>query len=60
MEAKQSTTKYWVYFFIWFAIMIVMLYDVNGLTRKFFWLALPGVFTYFVKAMDLIDPNTPA
>jgi hypothetical protein len=37
-----------------------MLYDINGFTRKFFWLALPGVFTYFVKAMDLIDENTPA
>lgn len=60
MEAKQSTAKYWVYFFIWLAIMIVMLYDVNGFTRKFFWLALPGVCTYFVKAMDLIDENTPA
>lgn len=60
MEAKQSTAKYWAYFFIWLAIMIVMLYDVNGFTRKFFWLALPGVCTYFVKAMDLIDENTPA
>lgn len=60
MAAQQSTTKYWIYFFIWLAIMIVMLYDVNGFTRKFFWLALPGVFTYFVKAMNLIDENTPA
>lgn len=60
MEAKQSTAKYWVLFFVWLVILIVMLYDINGFTRKFFWLALPGVFTYFVKAMDLIDPNTPA
>jgi hypothetical protein len=60
METKQSTAKYWVHFFVWLVILIVMLYDINGFTRKFFWLALPGVFTYFVKAMDLIDENTPA
>lgn len=60
MEAKQSTAKYWVYFFVWLAILLVMMYDINGFTRKFFWLALPGVFTYFVKAMDLIDANTKA
>ncbi len=60
MEAKQSTGKYWVYFFIWFVILLIMLYDINGFTRKFFWLALPGTFTFFVKAMGLMDENTPA
>jgi len=53
-ETKQSTGKYWLYFFIWLVVVIVMLYDVNGYTRKFFWLALPGLFTSFVKAMDLM------
>ncbi|MFY7653183.1 MAG: hypothetical protein ACOVQE_10780 [Chitinophagaceae bacterium] len=51
MEA-QSTTKYWIWCFIWLAIMIVMLYLPN--LRPFFWLALPGVCTYFAKGMDLI------
>lgn len=60
METRQSTSKYWIFFFMWFVIMLVMLYDVNGFTRKFFWLSLPGVFTYFVKAMGLMDENTPA
>ena len=60
MEKRQSNSKYWLYFFVWLVIMLVMLSDINGFTRKFFWLALPGVFTYFVKAMDLMDENSPA
>ena len=60
MEERKSTSKNWIYFFVWLVILIVMMMDVNGFTRKFFWLALPGVFTYFVKAMDLMDANTPA
>ncbi len=60
MEAKQSTAKYWVLFCVWLVILIIMLSDIHGTTRQFFWLALPGVCTYFVKAMDLMDPNTPA
>jgi hypothetical protein len=60
MESKQSTGKYWLYFFIWFVILVIMMWDINGYTRKFFWLALPGVFTFFVKAMNLMDENTPA
>lgn len=49
MEAKQSTGKYWAYFFIWLAIMIALLIGY----RQFFWLALPGVCTHFSKAMRL-------
>ncbi len=41
-------------FFVWLVIMIVMLADV-GNSRKFFWLALPGVVTYFVIGMNLLD-----
>ncbi|MBC7651237.1 MAG: hypothetical protein H7101_05765 [Deinococcales bacterium] len=59
MEERKSTNKNWIYFFVWLAILVVMMWDINGFTRKFFWLALPGVFTYFVKSMDLIDANTP-
>ncbi|MEX6691120.1 hypothetical protein QTN47_26665 [Danxiaibacter flavus] len=49
MEHK-STAKYWVYFFIWLAILIVLLF----VYRQFFWLALPGVCTYFALAMNIM------
>ncbi|MBN8663957.1 MAG: hypothetical protein K2Y12_13325 [Chitinophagaceae bacterium] len=53
MEAQQqSRTKYWVYCFIWTAIMLYMLWDPTF--RPFFWLALPGATTYFALGMDLI------
>ena len=52
MEAQQSTKKYWIYFFIWFAILVFMLYMPQF--RQFFWLALPGTATHFAKAMDIM------
>jgi hypothetical protein len=53
MEAKTSTQKkYWIWFFIWLAILIYMLVDPN--VRQFFWLALPGTCTYFAKGMDIM------
>jgi hypothetical protein len=56
MENNRPKGKYWVLCIIWLVIMIVMLADV-GETRKYFWLALPGVVTYFVMAMDLLDTS---
>ncbi|CAN5246881.1 hypothetical protein BH11BAC6_BH11BAC6_16740 [soil metagenome] len=50
MEATKSTAKYWIYFFLWLAIMVVLLIFL----RQFFWLALPGVCTYFALAMDIM------
>lgn len=49
MESNASTTKSWIYFTIWFAILIglFMFY------RQYFWLALPGVITYFAKGLRL-------
>jgi hypothetical protein len=52
MEAKKSTTKYWVYFTIWTAILLFMLITPD--VRQFFWLALPGTCTHFAKAMDIM------
>lgn len=52
MEAQQSTKKYWIYFTIWTAIILFMLFTPS--VRQFFWLALPGTCTHFVKAMRLI------
>jgi hypothetical protein len=51
METK-STGKYWLYFFVWLAVLIFLFS--YGDARKFFWLALPGVCTSFVKALDII------
>jgi hypothetical protein len=50
METKKSTAKYWVYFVIWTAILITLMF----VLRQFFWLALPGVCTSFAKAMDIM------
>jgi len=49
---KKSTAKYWLWCFIWTAIMIAML--VMPEARPFFWLALPGATTYFALAMDIM------
>lgn len=53
--AQQSSGKAWLWFFVWLAIIILMLVFV----RQFFWLALPGVVTCFAKAMNLLDANKP-
>jgi uncharacterized membrane protein YhaH (DUF805 family) len=50
MDTTQSRAKYWVLCFIWLAIMVTLLI----VYRQFFWLALPGVCTYFAKGLDLI------
>ncbi|WP_158638325.1 hypothetical protein [Panacibacter ginsenosidivorans] len=52
MEAKRSAGKYWIYFFLWLALIITML--VMPGARPFFWLALPGVCTQFSLAMNII------
>ncbi|MFN4006397.1 MAG: hypothetical protein ACK4HE_02690 [Chitinophagaceae bacterium] len=48
---QVSTTKNWIYFFLWTAAMITLMV----VYREFFWLALPGVVTHFAYAMNLID-----
>ncbi len=54
MSSQESTGKYWLWFVVWLAIIILMLVFV----RQFFWLALPGVVLYFAKAMNLLDSNS--
>lgn len=50
MEASRTTTKYWMLFALWVIIFIILFVFV----RQFFWMALPGVVTYFSKAMNLL------
>lgn len=50
MEAKRSTAKYWMLFVLWLVILVVLMIFM----RQFFWLALPGVVTYFALAMDIM------
>jgi hypothetical protein len=52
MEAGKSRAKYWVYFFIWLAIITTMLIIPD--IRQFFWMALPGTCTYFALAMGIM------
>lgn len=55
MEETASKTKDWVWFCIWFVIILALLIW----ARQWFWLALPGTLTYFVKATGLIDDSKP-
>ncbi len=50
MEAKQSSAKAWLYFFLWSIALVVLLV----VYREFFWLALPGVITHFVRGLNII------
>ena len=52
MEAKKSSAKHWGLFVVWLVIMVAMLAIPDY--RQWFWLALPGVCTYFSLAMDII------
>jgi hypothetical protein len=52
MEAKKSRAKYWLWFFVWFAIITTMLIIPD--IRQYFWMALPGVCMYFALAMDIM------
>lgn len=52
MSYPHSVGKYWLYFFLWLALMVLMLIIPD--MRPFFWLALPGTVTYFSLAMRLV------
>jgi hypothetical protein len=52
MDTKKSTTKYWLFFIVWTAVMVFML--ITPSVRQYFWLTLPGVCLNFVRGMDLI------
>jgi hypothetical protein len=47
---NNSTTKDWIYFFISLAAMIGLFVVAD----EWFWLALPFVLTYFVKAIRMM------
>ena len=55
MEETTSRGKYWFWFIVWLVIITSLLIWL----RQWFWLALPGFLTYFVKAMGLMDNNKP-
>ncbi|MFP5042597.1 hypothetical protein [Parasediminibacterium sp. JCM 36343] len=50
MEADKSLGKYWLYFFLWLGLLVTLMV----VYREFFWIALPGVVTFFAKGLDLI------
>ncbi len=47
---NNSTTKDWIYFFISLAAMIGLFVVAD----EWFWLALPFVLTFFVKAIRMM------
>lgn len=55
MEKQQNTGKYWFWFFVWAVITLLMAIFI----REYIWLAFPGLFTYFAKAMNLLDADGP-
>jgi hypothetical protein len=48
--ANESSKKYWMYFGISFVIIVLLL----AFASEFFWVALPFVLTFLVKALDAI------
>lgn len=48
--AKKSTTKYWLWFFVWTAIMVVTYIFAGGYAS----MILPFVVTYFALALNLM------
>ncbi len=51
---NKSLGGYWIKFFISLALTIAFLI----FKPEFFWVVLPFLFTYFVQAMDWLDPDT--
>jgi len=47
-EAKSSTRTYWLIFFVTLVIMVGFLI----INPTWFWVPLPFVLTFFVKAID--------
>jgi hypothetical protein len=52
MSTTEGTGKWWLYFFISTAVILIMLIMPD--LRPWFWLVLPFVLTTFVKAMRLM------
>ncbi|WP_018612179.1 hypothetical protein [Segetibacter koreensis] len=50
METTKSTGRFWLYFLIALIALVFMCI----VAPKFFWVTLPFVFTFFVKAMNLL------
>lgn len=48
--ANNSTAKDWIYFFISLVVMILLF----AFADEWFWLALPFVLTYFVRAIRMM------
>ncbi len=51
MAERKSTTKYWLYFFMWIVILCLFIVFYRG----FIWMTFPGIVTNFVLALDLMD-----
>ncbi|MEP6683896.1 MAG: hypothetical protein ABJA35_11575 [Parafilimonas sp.] len=50
MEQRTSTTKYWLYFFMWVGIFILFIV----FYPYFLWVALPGIVTNFALALNIM------
>lgn len=48
--ANNSTTKDWLLFFVSLVVMIILF----AVADEWFWLALPFVLTYFVRAIRMM------
>lgn len=48
IDVNSSRGKYWIVFFVFLAIMVYFLI----VDPTWFWLPLPFVLTFFVKAID--------
>jgi len=48
--SKTSTSRYWLYFLISLAICVTFLFFIPG----WFWVPLPFICTFLVKALDMM------
>ena len=51
MQEQKSSTKYWLYFFMWIGVLILFILFYPG----FLWMAFPGIVTNFALALNIMD-----
>jgi hypothetical protein len=50
MSQRKSSSKYWLYFFMWIGILGLFI----AFYPQLLWMALPGVVTNFALALNIM------
>jgi hypothetical protein len=54
MQERKSSSKYWIYFFMWVGILILFII----FYPQFLWMSFPGIVTNFALALDIMNKNS--